>query len=291
MPCSVLRLTCSDGTALCEVILLPLLELPRWENVNHSGRSPMARFTNCLLKDIIIRSQFDSTKRRQCLQYLNALRSLQRNGYKTVYFGETEIPETLVTGEDFSDNGYMHTPSWCILHAGGSQGWVPWKYRMFLKDDLHIKQEDGLFFEFCDIAKRAYGKCAIVVKGRRQQDETKLKTSKGEEGQAYIPRSINLTSIVCSPGVAKSYGHELISLPLPYNYLNPLDSAWSFVKWFIINNRKEFCLKSVDNVYTYQYILFSDLITKGIEKVNLTKWKALTNKVRRWENYYLGKFS
>lgn len=276
--------------SLCEVILLPLPELPRWENVSHSG-SPMARFTNCLLKNIFTRSQFDSAKRRQCLQYLNALRSLQHNGYKTVYFGETEIPETLVTGEDFSDSYYIHTPSWCILHAGGSQGWVPWKYRMFLRNDLCIKKEDSLFLEFCDVVKRAYGKCAIVVKGRRQQDEMKPKTDKEGEAKAYVPTSINLTSIACSPGVAKSYGHELISLPPYYNYLNPLDSAWSSMKWFIINNRKEFCLQSVDNVYTYRYILFSDLISKGIEKVNLTKWKAITNKVRRWENYYLAKFS
>lgn len=251
----------------------------------------MARLTNALLKNIIIRTQFDSVRKKQCLQYLNTLRTLQYDGYKTVYFGETEIPETLVTGEDFSDSDYIHTPTWCILHAGGSQGWVPWKYQMFLRDDLCIRQEDGVFFEFCDVVKKAYGKCAIVVKGRRQQDEMKPKADEEGEAQACVPTSVNLTSIVCSPRVAKSYGHELISLPSPYNYLNPLDSAWSSMKWFIINNRKEFCLQSADSVLAYQHILFSDSVSKGIEKVSLSKWKVLTNKVRRWENYYLGKFS
>ncbi|XP_020018278.2 uncharacterized protein C21orf140 homolog [Castor canadensis] len=251
----------------------------------------MSHFANPLLKNVIIRSQFDSIKRKQCLQYLKALRALQYDGFKTVYLGETDIPESLATGADFSNGYFMQTPSWCIVHAGGSQGWVPWKYRMFLRDELCIKQDSGLFFEFCDVTKKAYGKCAIVVKERRQQDEMKPKEDKEAEAQSPVPASINLTSITCCSDVAKSYGHELLSLPSPYNYLNPLDSAWSSVKWFIINNRKEFCLQSIDSVYSYQYILFSDLINKGIERINLSKWKTLTNKVRRWENYYLGTFS
>ncbi|XP_046507457.1 uncharacterized protein C21orf140 homolog [Equus quagga] len=243
----------------------------------------MPHFTNLLLRNIISRNLFDTTKRKQCLQYLKTLRMLQYDGFKTVYLGEAEIPESLVTGEDFNDGYYIQTPTWCIVHAGGSQGWVPWKYRMFLRDELCVKQEDNLFFEFCDAAKKAYGRCAIVVKERRLQDEMRPKEDKESV--------INLTSIVCCPEVAKSCGHELLSLPSPYNYLNPLDTAWSFLKWFIINNRKEFCLQSIDSVYSYQYILLSDLISKGIDRINPSKWKTLTNKVRRWENYYLGKFS
>ncbi|KAF5927518.1 hypothetical protein HPG69_016157 [Diceros bicornis minor] len=251
----------------------------------------MPHFANPLLRNIISRNLFDSIKRKQCLQYLKTLRTLQYDGFKTVYFGETDIPESLVTGEDFSDGYFMQTPTWCIVHAGGRQGWVPWKYRMFLRDELCIKQEDSLFFEFCDAAKKAYGKCAIVVKERRLQDEMRPKEDKESEAQAHVLSVTNLTSIVCCPEVAKSCGHELLSLPSSYNYLNPLDSAWSSLKWFIINNRKEFCLQSIDNVYSYQYILFSDLINKGIDRISPSKWKTLTNKVRRWENYYLGKFS
>nr|XP_004654520.2 protein FAM243A [Jaculus jaculus] len=251
----------------------------------------MRHFASPLLKNIIIGSQFNGTRRKQCVQYVNALRTLQYGGFKTVYFGETDISESLVTGEDFSNGYFMQTPTWCVVHAGGSQGWVPWRYRIFLRDDLCVRQEDSLFFEFCNAIKKAYGKCVIVVKGRKQESEMQLKEAGETEAQSYVPRNVNLTSIVCSPEVAKSYGHELLSLPPPYNYLNPLDSAWSSMKWFIINNRKEFCLQSIDSFYAYQCILFSDLISKGIEKVNLSKWKTLMNKVRRWENYYLGKFS
>ncbi|XP_006862615.1 PREDICTED: uncharacterized protein ENSP00000386791 homolog [Chrysochloris asiatica] len=251
----------------------------------------MFQFVNPLLRNIIIRNQLDSIKRKQCLQYLKALRTLQYDGFKTVFFGETDLPESLVTGEDCGDECFMQSPTWCIVHAGSSQGWVPWKYRLFLRDELCVRQEEGLFFEFCHVVKMAYGKCAIVVKERRQQDEMRPKEDKESEDQPCAPSIINLTSIVCCPEVAKSCGHELLSLPFPYNYLNPLDSAWSSLKWFIINNRKEFCLQSIDNIYSYQYILFSDLVSKGIERITPDKWKTITNKVRRWENYYLGKFS
>lgn len=251
----------------------------------------MPHFANPLLRNIIIKRPFDSIKRKQCLQYLQTLRTLQYDGFNTVYLGETNIHESLVIGEDFSDEYFIRTPTWCVVHAGGSQGWVPWKYRIFLRDELSARRADRLFFEFCDVAKKAYGKCAIVVKDRRWKDEVQPKEDKGSEAWAHVPSAVSLTSIVCCPEVAKSYGHELLSLPSPYSYLNPLDSAWSSLKWFIINNRKEFCLQSIDSVYSYQYILFSCLISKGIERINPSKWRTLIDKVRRWENYYLGKFS
>lgn len=101
---------------------------------------------------------------------------------------------------------------------------------------------------------------------------------------------INLTSIMCCFEVVKFCGYELFFLFFFYNYLNFLDIVWFFLKWFIINNRKEFCLQFIDSVYFYQYIFLSDLISKGIDRINLSKWKILINKVRRWENYYFGKF-
>lgn len=250
----------------------------------------MPHFANPLLRNIITRNPFDNINRKQCFQYLKTLKTLQYDGFKTIYLGETNIAESLVTGEDFSHRYFMQTPTWCIVHAGGSQGWVPWKYRMFLRDELCIKQEESLFFEFCDVARKAYGKCAIVVKERRQQGKMKPEEEPEPEAQIHAPSVINLTSLVCCPEVAKSCGHELISLPSLYNYLNPLDSAWSSLKWFIINNRKEFSLQYIDSVYSYQYILLIDLISKGIKRINPSKWKILTNKVQRWENYYLGKF-
>ncbi|XP_043847319.1 protein FAM243A [Dromiciops gliroides] len=252
----------------------------------------MLRFANPLLRHIIHRNHFDSIMRRQCLQYIKSLRSWQSDGFKTIFLGETDIPEHLITGENLGDENFSHNPTWSVVHAGGSQGWVPWKYRMFLRDELCTKQEEGLFLEFCSVVKRAYGKCVIVVREKKQMNERKQnEVTEDKEVQPYASSVINLTSISCCPEVAKASGHELLPLPSPYNYLNPLDSAWSSLKWFIINNRKEFCLRSIDNVYSYQYILFSDLVGKGIERMTPSKWKTVINKVQRWENYYLGKCS
>ncbi|KAM8812537.1 uncharacterized protein C21orf140 homolog [Rhynchonycteris naso] len=249
----------------------------------------MPHFASPLLRNIIIRSPFDSIMRKQYLQYLKTLRMLQYDGFNTVYFGETDIPESLVTGEDLRDEYFIQNPTWYIVHAGGSQGWVPWKYRVFLRDELGVQREESIFPEFCDVVKKAYGRCVIVLKDRRWQEERRTKEDKKSEAQAHVPPVINLMSVTCCPEVAKSYGHELLTLPFHYNYLNPLDSAWSSLKWFIINNRKEFCLQSIDSIYSYQYMLFSDLISKGIERISPSKWRMLINKVWRWENYYLSK--
>lgn len=256
----------------------------------------MPRFANPLLRTLVRGNALDGLKRKQCLQYLKSLRRLQCEGFRTVYFGETDIPESLVTGEDFSNGYFMQMPTWCVVHAGGGQGWVPWRYRMFLRDELYTRHEDSLFFEFCSVTRKAYGKCAVVVKGRTQPQEEegeRLREGYSQEaqGQAQGTCVVNLTSVACRPEVARSYGHELLSLPFSYNYLSPLDSAWSSLKWFIINNRKEFCLQSSDNVFSYQFILFNDLIGKGIERISPNKWKTLANKVQRWENYYLSRFS
>ncbi|XP_036286161.1 uncharacterized protein C21orf140 homolog [Pipistrellus kuhlii] len=243
-----------------------------------------------LFRNIVLRSPLDGAKRKQCLQYLQTLRRLQFDGFRTVYLGETEIPESLATGEDLGGGLGVPSPSWCVVHAGGSQGWVPWRYRVYLRDELSVCPEDGFFAEFCEAARKAYGKCAIVVK-----DVPRLEAPPPGDGappaQARAPAVVNLTSIACCPDVAKACGHELLCLPSPYNYLNPLDLAWSSLKWFIINNRKEFCLQSVDSLYAYQFILLSELIGKGVERLGPGKWRTLINKVRRWENYYLGKFS
>ena len=251
----------------------------------------MPHLASPLLRNIVTRSPFDSYRRKQCLQYLKTLRTLQYDGFTTVYLGETEISESLVTGEELSEGHVQPGPAWCIVHAGGSQGWVPWRHRMFLQDELCVRRDDGLFLEFCDVLRKAYGKCAIVVKDRRRQDVTRPKEDKGPEARAHIPAVIHLTSITCHPEVARSCGHELLSLPTPSTYLTPLDSAWSSLKWFIINSRREFCLQSIGGIYSYQYILLGELVSRGIERITPSKWRALVNKVRRWENYYLGKFS
>ncbi|XP_044297457.1 protein FAM243A [Varanus komodoensis] len=252
----------------------------------------MYRIVNPLLKNIIHRSLFDATSRKQCLQYLKTLRTLQLNGYNTIFLGETDISESLITGEKVPCEDSLSWPIWSIVHAGNSQGWVPWRYRVFLRDDLPLDQQEDVFQEFCDFLSITYGKCAIVVK------ERKLSRAKMQESSQQLeitePQSISLPSLLtinCCPETAKATGHELLSVPFPYSYLHPMDAAWSSLKWFIINNRKEFSLISLERTYSYQCILFSDLIGKGIEKMNPNKWKVAVSKVRRWENYYLDKFS
>lgn len=251
----------------------------------------MPRLASPLLRSVVLRGPSDGGRRRQCLQYLKALRTLQYDGFKTVYLGETDISEHLVTGEEVSGGHLVPGPTWCVVHAGGSHGWVPWRYRIFLRDELSVRPEDSLFLEFCDVVKKAYGKCAIVVKDRRRPGEMRPQEHRESEAGAHIPSVVNLTSITCCPEVAKSRGHELLSLPSLYSYLNPLDLAWASLKWFIMNNRKEFSLQSINNIYSYQFVLFSDLIGRGVGRINPSKWRMLINKVRRWENYYLGKFS
>lgn len=252
----------------------------------------MPRFANPLLRNLVTRSPLDSHRRKQCLQYLKTLRTLQCGGFTTVYLGETEVSESLVTGEELSAGRLPPGPAWCIVHAGGGQGWVPWRHRLFLRDELCVRRDDSLFPEFCDVVRKAYGKCAIVVKERRRQDVARPKDADREpEAGTRVPSVVHLQSIECRREVARSCGHELLSLPPPSIYLNPLDSAWSSLKWFIINSRREFCLQSIGGIYSYQYILLGDLIGRGIERVTPSKWRALVGKARRWENYYLGKFS
>ncbi|XP_015278925.1 PREDICTED: uncharacterized protein C21orf140 homolog [Gekko japonicus] len=252
----------------------------------------MHRIVNPLLKHIIHRSYLDPTLKKQCLQYLKTLRTLQFSGYNTIYLGETDILESLITGEKVPQDGNLNWPVWTIVHAASSQGWVPWKYRVFLRDDLPLNQQEDVFQELCDFLSVTYGKCAIVVREKRPPRVKNEESSQEKEISEPQPESpLYLSSIKCCLEVAKATGHELLSVPFPYNYLHPMDTAWSSLKWFVISNRKDYSLKSIQTTYSYQCILFSDLIGKGIEKMSPSKWKAAVSKVRRWENYYLDKFS
>lgn len=135
-----------------------------------------------------------------------------------------------------------------------------------------------------------YGKCAIVVRERRP---SRVKTEESSQ-EVEITEGTSvpcLLSMNCCPETAEATGHKLLTVPFSYNYLHPMDVAWSSLKWFIINNRKEFSLASLERTYSYQCILFSDLIAKGIERMTPNKWKVAVSKARRWENYYLDKYS
>lgn len=253
----------------------------------------MKHFTNLLLRHIIHRGGFDAASKKQCLQYLRSLRALQLNGFNTIFLGETDIPESLVTGEKTGEVAGLNWPVWTLVHAGSSQGWVPWRYRLLLKDDLPIQPQNGVFQELCDSLTTSYGKCVIVMRDNKQLMHMGAKDSKEleMETQPPVPPVICMSGIECCPEVARANGHELLVVPSSYNYLYPMDVAWSSLKWFIINNRNDFGLRSIEQTHSYRCILFSDLIVKGIEKMTPTKWRMVINRVRRWENYYLDTLS
>ncbi|KFV13873.1 Uncharacterized protein ENSP00000386791 [Tauraco erythrolophus] len=253
----------------------------------------MQHFANLLLKHIIQRGFFDDTSKRQCLQYLRALRTLQLNGFNTVFLGETDTPESLITEEKAAKEASLRWPVWTLVHAGSHQGWVPWRYTLQLRGDLPIHQQNGVFQELCDSLTASYGKCVIVMRDKTQPTHVGAKDGKEPETRTRlpVPPEIYMTSIECCPEVARANGHELLFVPSSYNYLYPMDVAWSFLKWFIINNRKDFALRSIERTHSYRCILFSDLIVKGIEKMTPNKWKIVIDRVKRWENYYLDTLS
>ncbi|KAM6314295.1 uncharacterized protein C21orf140 homolog [Podargus strigoides] len=253
----------------------------------------MQRFTNLLLKHVIRRGYSDAASERQCLQYLRALRTLQINGFNTVFLGETDIPESLITGEKTAKEDSLPWPLWTLVHAGSSQGWVPWKYKLLLRGDLPIHQQNDTFQELCDSLTNYYGKCVVVTRDKTQpmrvgaKDGTEMKTGT----PSPIPPVICMSGIECCPEVARANGHELLVMPSSYNYLWPMHAAWFSLKWHIIKNRKEFVQGSVERTHSYRCILFNDLIAAGIENMNQKKWKAVISRVKRWENYYLDTLS
>ncbi|XP_075449410.1 uncharacterized protein C21orf140 homolog [Ascaphus truei] len=250
----------------------------------------MYRVVNPLLKNIIHNSSHNSEVKSRCIQYLKSLRSLQFNGYYTVYFGETSITESLITGVKCYPPELKELPTWKVVHAGSSQGWVPWKYRLVLQNELPMGQQEDIFQDLCLSVKLLYGNCVIVVK-EKDTAKCNLGCPPSDVRVPHRTSDFGLQNVVACPEVAKNHGHELLFLPSSYSYLHPLDTAWSSLKWFIMNNRKEFSLISHQNPHTYQCIFLSDLIGKGMESVTPSKWKVLINKVRRWENHYLHKCS
>ncbi|KFO92688.1 Uncharacterized protein ENSP00000386791 [Buceros rhinoceros silvestris] len=253
----------------------------------------MQRFANPLLRHVICRGCCDAASKRQCLQYLRALRTLQLNGFNTVFLGETDIPESLITGQKTSEEASLRWPVWTLVHAGSHQGWVPWRYKLLLRADLPIPQQSGIFQELCESLTTSYGKCVIVTRDKMQLMNVGAKDSKEQDTRTPppVPPVIHMTSTECHLEVARANGHELLVVPSSYNYLHPMDVAWSSLKWFVINNRKDFALRSVERTHSYRCILFNDLIVKAIEKMTPSKWKAVIKRVKKWENYYLDTFS
>ncbi|XP_030058389.1 uncharacterized protein C21orf140 homolog [Microcaecilia unicolor] len=249
----------------------------------------MHRFLNPLLKDVVYKTQHDSAVQNKCLQYLQTLRTFQFDGFHTVFFGETNISEGMMTGEKLPQTSHLKNPVWTLIHAGSSKGWAPWKYRLILRDELPMVYQEDIFQELCASLRMSYGKCIIVVKEKMQTSP--LMADHGDISFPDFSLVLDLHNTTHCLQVAKNHGHEVLSLPFYYSYLHPMDTVWSSLKWFIVNHRKQFSLLSLEKTYSYQCIYCSDMIAKGIERITPSKWKALTNRLWRWENHYLDRFS
>ncbi|XP_074890825.1 LOW QUALITY PROTEIN: uncharacterized protein C21orf140 homolog [Buteo buteo] len=250
----------------------------------------MQRFANPLLRHVICRGCFDTASKRQCLQYLRALRSLHlNNGFNTIFLGETDIPESLISGEKIAEEASLCWLVWTLVHAGSCQGWAPWRYKLQLRGELPIHQQNGVFQELCESLSTSYGKCIIVTRDKTQLMRGRAKDGKSQRRELCpVPPAIYMSSTECCPEVARANRHEFLVVPSSYKYLYPMDVTWSSLKWFlIINNRKDFALRSIERTHSYRCILFSDMIVKGIEKMTPNRWKVAINRVKRWENYYL----
>ncbi|KAM9246617.1 LOW QUALITY PROTEIN: uncharacterized protein C21orf140 homolog [Leptosomus discolor] len=248
----------------------------------------MQCFANPLLRHVIHRSCFDADSKRQCLWYLRTLRTWQLNSFNIIFLGETDIPESLITGEKTAEKASLCWTIWTLVHAGSHQVWVPWRYKLLLRHDLPVHQQNGIFQELCESLNMSCGKCVIVTRDKMQLMHVGAKHGKEMETRTLlpVPPAIYMPSTECCPETARANGHELLVVPLSYSYLCPMDVTWSCLKRFIINNRKEFALRSTEKTHSYR-ILFSDLVVKGIEKVTPDKWKVAINRVKRWENYDL----
>lgn len=254
----------------------------------------MQRSANPLLRHVICRGCFDTASERQCPQYLRALRTLHLSGFNTIFLGQTDIPESLISGEKIAEEASLCWLVWTLIHTGSCQGWVPWRYKLQLRGELPIHQQNGVFQELCQSLSTSYGKCIIVTR-----DKTLLMRGGAKDGKSQR-RELCCQYHQWSTSPALSAAPNLLE-PMARSFLLCLHLTSISILWMspgllwngllIINNRKDFALRSIERTHSYRCILFSDMIVKGIEKMTPNKWKVAINRVKRWENYCLDTLS
>ncbi|KAL2077457.1 hypothetical protein ACEWY4_026961 [Coilia grayii] len=224
----------------------------------------------------------------QCTDFIKDIRQLQSNGFYRVYLGETEIPEYLLTGEITSANinydSRKHT--WSIIHAGGVRGWVPWNYKLLFHLNFRsMAPSEDIFQDFCITLSECYGRCAIVVDPQNWRTPRRYHSPISCHRPLSSP--VDLLPVRCCPKVAQEHGHELIQMPFQCAHLNPLNSAWSTVKWFAVNNRGKYSEAIYDKDTVQKYILCTELIEGSLRKMTKRKWEEAMSRVWKNENYYL----
>ncbi|XP_066505718.1 uncharacterized protein C21orf140 homolog [Hoplias malabaricus] len=225
----------------------------------------------------------------QCTAYIQQLQKFESNGFYKVYAGETQIPESLITGEIASEWAGLRSPcSWSIIHAGGSRGWVPWNYKLkFCSDGTPQKPNPFIFQELCSTMRTTYGKCVIITSPQTWQGMEELNY---ERPLYHFPlSSVNHLHMKCSPLIAQAYGHELLQLPYKYGHLNLLNSAWWTVNWFILNHREEYLHTYYYKNNLHKFIIVPELINGALNEMTLRKWEKASAKVLKEEQAHLNK--
>lgn len=269
----------------------------------------MRILTKLFLHSKAYSNAISSSGKFQCLQYLKTLRNFQNDGFYTVYLGETHISENLITGDVNSSVVKTKSPleELTLIHAGGVRGWVPWQYRVFFQSQQlwmspkPVDANERIFEEFCQVLRKTYGKCTVVMRSKYWVPATKPQVQSSSEDQSVTPPwnteakldtpsqspdNPQMTKVFC-PRIARHHGHEFLYLPPPYPHLSPLESAWSSVKWALINNRKHFTVTAFPKIDDYKRIHLKALIENAIEGVTPSKWETSFNRVKKWENRYL----
>ncbi|XP_078268134.1 uncharacterized protein C21orf140 homolog [Rhinoraja longicauda] len=268
----------------------------------------MRILTKLFLHSKAYSSAISSPGKYQCLQYLKTLRNFENDGFYTVYLGETHISENLITGDVNSSvvKGKSPLEELTLIHAGGVRGWVPWQYRVFFQSQqlsmspTPVDANERIFEEFCQVLSKTYGKCTVVMRSKHWVPAIRSQLQSSSEDQSVIPlrkaeamHNIHLQSPdirmtkVFSPRIARHHGHEFLYLPPPFPHLSPLESAWSSIKWSLINNRKHFTVVAFPKINDYKCIHLKALIENAIERVTPCQWKTSFNRVKKWENRYL----
>ncbi|TSY55765.1 hypothetical protein Baya_14138 [Bagarius yarrelli] len=211
----------------------------------------------------------------QGTKFIREYRKFQKRGFYPVYVGKTEIFESHVNEDvSVSNPSLKNQPTWCVIHAGGALGWVPWYYRLyFYLNDEVLTPDEEVFRELCAELHRLYGNCAIIL-------DPQL-SNKGHTERSGIPvytkDPVELLPMTCCSKVARNFGHAMLQIPMCYLHLSPLNTAWSTTKRFMCNNKSHFTSAYYHKSVLYKVTRFNELVDRGINEMNQRKWADAIN--------------
>ena len=192
-----------------------------------------------------------------------------------------------------------------ILHVGGESGWVDGAALVFQSKkatgDYHDEMTVQHFEEwFHDALMPNIQPNSLIVMDNvpyhsRRLERIPTMSSRKQVMQDWLTshricflecalkrelynliRSSNFNPKYAVDEMARAAGHEVVRLPPYHCELNPIELAWSQVKWHINDNNRLFTLSAV-----------KDLTHEGFQKVDSSLWKKLVEHVwREFEGRY-----